>query len=76
MQQLPPFPDDAPGFEPAQPTEPGQPTQPGQPSEAPSETPPMAPDVDVPSPSQPSVDPSPTPISPVGDTPQGGGVIA
>jgi hypothetical protein len=39
---------------------------PGQPSETPSETPPTTPDIDVPSPSQPGVDPSPTPISPVG----------
>ena len=42
------------------------PTGPGQPSEAPSETPPMTPDVDVPSPASPAIDPSPTPISPVG----------
>ena len=43
-----------------------EPTHPGQPSEAPNETPPMTPDIDVPSPSTPSIDPSPTPISPVG----------
>ena len=43
-----------------------QPSQPGQPTEAPVETPPQRPDVDVPSPSTPGTDPSPTPISPVG----------
>ena len=69
MQQLPPFPDDAPGFEPGNPapgTEPVQPSQPGQPSEAPAEAPGTQPDVDVPSPASPGNDPSPTPISPVG----------
>ena len=62
MQQLPPFPDETPG----QPSQPAQPSQPGQPSEAPNESPPAAPDIDVPSPAQPGIDPSPTPISPVG----------
>jgi hypothetical protein len=69
MQQLPPFPDDAPGFEPGNPapgTEPAQPSQPGQPSETPSEEPMTQPDIDVPSPGSPGNDPSPTPISPVG----------
>jgi hypothetical protein len=66
MQQLPPFPDDAPGYEPVEPSTPGQPTEPGTPSEAPSESPPMAPDVDVPAPNQPGTQPSPTPISPTG----------
>ncbi|HEU4704452.1 MAG TPA: hypothetical protein VFS45_01905 [Sphingomicrobium sp.] len=61
MQQLPPFPDETP-----EPPQPGQPSQPGRPSEAPNESPPTAPDIDVPSPSQPATDPSPTPISPVG----------
>ncbi len=41
------------------------PTQPGQPTEAPSESPADTPDIDVPSPSSPSTDPSPTPISPI-----------
>ena len=62
MQQLPPFPQE--------PSTPGQPAQPGQPSEAPHETPHTAPDVDVPSPTQPGVNPSPTPISPVGSQPE------
>ncbi len=66
MQQLPPFPDDNP-----EPSTPGQPTPPGRPSEAPNENPPTTPDIDVPSPSQPATDPSPTPISPVG-----GGAVA
>ena len=57
MQQLPPFPDDAPGFEPS---------QPGQPSEVPPETPPAEAPVDVPSPPSPGNDPNPTPISPIG----------
>ena len=56
MQQLPPFPDDAPGFEP---------TEPGQPTEAPVESPGTQPPIDVPSPSSPGNDPSSTPISPV-----------
>jgi hypothetical protein len=56
-----PRPDDLP----SQP-EPAQPTPPAQPSEAPNEAPPTAPDVDVPAPSSPGIDPSPTPISPVG----------
>ncbi len=60
MQQLPPFPDDAPGFEPAQPSEPGQPTP------APSEDPGTMPAIDVPSPASPGNDPSSTPISPIG----------
>ena len=55
MQQLPPFPEDTP-----------EPSQPGQPSEAPNEAPPQTPDVDVPAPSTPGTEPSPTPISPVG----------
>lgn len=55
MQQLPPFPDDMP-----------QPSQPGQPSEAPSETPPQGPDIDVPSPSSPGTEAPTTPISPIG----------
>ena len=42
------------------------PSEPGQPTEAPSEAPGFSPDVDVPSPSSPGTDPSPTPISPVG----------
>ena len=42
-----------------------EPTQPGQPSESPNELPPMTPDIDVPEPSWPVTDPSPTPISPV-----------
>ena len=66
MQQLPPFPDDAPGFEPSTPSEPEQPSQPGQPSEAPAEAPGTRPSIDVPSPASPGNDPSPTPISPVG----------
>ena len=61
MQQLPPFPDDAPGFEPVEP----QPGQPGQPSEAPAETPPQGPDIDVPAPSVPGTQPPTTPISPI-----------
>lgn len=50
------------------PPEPGppEPSQPGQPSEAPAEAPPTGPDVDIPSPSTPGIDPSPTPISPIG----------
>ena len=59
LQQLPPFPE-----EPAQPPEPAEPSTPGSPTHAPSETPPVGPDVDVPAPSQPGTDPSPTPISP------------
>ncbi len=55
MQQLPPFPNETP-----------EPSQPGQPSEAPNEAPAQTPDVDVPAPSNPGTDPSPTPISPVG----------
>ncbi len=43
-----------------------EPTSPGQPSEAPTESPPSTPDIDVPTPSSPATDPSPTPISPVG----------
>jgi hypothetical protein len=54
MQQLPPFPEDTP-----------EPSQPAQPSEAPSEAPVETPDVDVPAPSTPGTQPSPTPISPV-----------
>lgn len=69
MQQLPPFPDDAPGFEPGNPVpgqEPNQPSQPGQPSETPSEAPDTQPAIDVPSPTSPGIDPSPAPISPIG----------
>ena len=55
MQQLPPFPDETP-----------QPSQPGQPSEAPSETPPQGPDIDVPSPANPGTEPPSTPMSPIG----------
>ena len=75
MQQLPPFPDDVPGFEPdnpnpghepVEPGHPGQPSQPGQPTPAPAEEPVTNPDIDVPSPGSPGNDPSPTPISPVG----------
>jgi hypothetical protein len=66
MQQLPPFPDDAPGFEPDTPSDPAQPSQPGQPTEAPAEAPGTQPAIDVPSPASPGTDPSPTPISPVG----------
>ncbi len=57
MQQIPETPE---------PPMPGQPSQPGKPTETPNETPHTTPDIDVPSPSQPGVDPSPTPISPVG----------
>lgn len=69
MQQLPPFPDDAPGFEPgqpSQPTEPGQPSQPGQPTPAPAEEPGTSPSIDVPSPSTPGTEQPTTPISPIG----------
>ena len=70
MQQLPPFPDDAPGGDPAQPGQPtpnpAQPSEPGQPTRAPSETPPQGPDIDVPSPSSPGTEAPTTPISPVG----------
>ena len=45
---------------------PPEPSQPGQPTEAPNEAPPMSPDIDVPAPSSPATDPSPTPISPIG----------
>lgn len=62
MQQLPPFPDDAPGVEPGAPT----PSQPGKPSETPTETPPAEAPVDVPSPSSPGTEAPATPISPVG----------
>ena len=63
MQQLPPFPD-----EPGQPSEPiePQPCQPAPRSEAPSKTPPVGPDIDVPAPSTPGTEPPTTPISPVG----------
>jgi hypothetical protein len=50
MQQLPPFPDN----NPPEPSQPGQPSEPGRPTETPSETPPTGPDIDVPSPAQPS----------------------
>jgi hypothetical protein len=60
MQQLPPFPDDAPGFEPSTPSEPAQP------SVTPQEAPPMEAPIDVPSPSDPGTDAPATPISPVG----------
>lgn len=63
MQQLPPFPDTP--SEPSEPIEP-QPSQPGQPTETPVETPPVGPDIDVPAPSTPGTEPSPTPISPTG----------
>ncbi len=43
-----------------------EPSQPGQPSETPTESPATTPDIDVPAPSSPGNDPSPTPISPVG----------
>lgn len=66
MQQLPPFPDDAPGFEPANPNEPAEPSQPGQPSETPTEAPPAQAPIDVPSPSSPGTESPATPISPVG----------
>jgi hypothetical protein len=68
MQQLPPFPDDVPGYEPVepQPGQPAQPSQPGQPSEAPAETPPQGPDIDIPAPSVPGTQPPTTPISPIG----------
>ena len=42
------------------------PSEPGQPTEAPAEAPASTPDIDVPAPSSPSTDPSPTPISPIG----------
>ena len=66
MQQLPPFPDDQPGTEPVEPSRPGQPEPPAQPTPAPAEEPGTTPSIDVPSPSTPGIDPSPTPISPVG----------
>lgn len=66
MQQLPPFPDDAPGFDPVTPQEPGQPSQPGQPSITPTEEPPAQAPIDVPSPSTPGTETPSTPISPVG----------
>jgi hypothetical protein len=43
-----------------------EPSQPGQPSEAPNEFPPASPDIDMPDPGSPGIDPSPTPISPIG----------
>ena len=45
MQQLPPFPDDAPGFEPGapEPSVPGQPAPPAQPSEPGQPAPPAQP---------------------------------
>jgi len=55
MQELPPIPEQKP-----------EPPMPGKPTETPNETPHTAPDIDIPSPSQPNTDPSPTPISPVG----------
>lgn len=60
MQQLPPFPDDAPGFDPA------EPSQPGQPSVTPTEEPPAQAPIDVPSPSTPGTETPSTPISPIG----------
>ena len=66
MQQLPPFPDDAPGFEPSPGQEPAQPSQPGQPSITPEEAPPAQAPVDVPSPATPGTETPSTPISPVG----------
>ena len=63
MQQLPPFPDE-PG-QPSEPVEP-QPSQPGRPSEAPAEDPGGTPNIDVPSPPAPGIEPPTTPISPVG----------
>ncbi|WP_114228106.1 MULTISPECIES: hypothetical protein [Sphingomonas] len=69
MQQLPPFPDNAPEHEPGQPAtptpEPARPTPPGQPTEVPSETPGAEPPIDVPSPGGPDTNTPPTPISPV-----------
>lgn len=50
---------------PPQPDQP-EPSQPGQPTEAPTEAPPAMPDIDIPSPATPSIDPSSTPISPIG----------
>jgi hypothetical protein len=75
MQQLPPFPDDQPGFSPgpeAEPGNPGTPAQPStapaeaQPSTAPAEAPQEAPAIDVPSPSTPGTEAPSTPISPIG----------
>jgi hypothetical protein len=42
------------------------PSEPGSPTEAPNESPPSAPDIDVPAPSSPDTEPSTTPISPIG----------
>jgi hypothetical protein len=66
MQQLPPFPDDAPGFEPTPPEHPAEPNEPAQPSIAPDEAPPAQAPIDVPSPSSPGTESPTTPISPIG----------
>jgi hypothetical protein len=43
-----------------------EPSEPGRPSEAPNESPPSTPDIDVPTPNSPSTEPSTTPMSPIG----------
>jgi hypothetical protein len=66
MQQLPPFPDDQPGYSPGPETEPANPGTTGEPSTAPAEVPQEAPSIDVPSPTVPGTEAPSTPISPVG----------